>query len=76
MAATNNGSKAYWICPLIEESENLDLNAVMETYEDLKEYFSEENVGCLHGKLSSKEKQRQIQKFKDSRNICPGINYS
>ena len=66
LAATNNGSKAYWICPLIEESENLDLNAVMETYEDLKEYFSEENVGCLHGKLSSKEKQRQIQKFKDS----------
>ena len=66
LAATKNGSKAYWICPLIEESENLDLNAVMETYEDLKEYFSEERVGCLHGKLSSKEKQRQVQQFKDS----------
>jgi len=66
LAATKNGSKAYWICPLIEESENLDLNAVMETYEDLKEYFSEGKVGCLHGKLSSKEKQRQVQQFKDS----------
>ena len=66
LAATKNGSKAYWICPLIEESENLDLNAVMETYEDLKEYFNEGRVGCLHGKLSSKEKQRQVQKFKDS----------
>ena len=66
LAATKNGSKAYWICPLIEESENLDLNAVMETYEDLKEYFSEGRVGCLHGKLSSKEKQRQVQQFKDS----------
>jgi len=66
LAATKNGSKAYWICPLIEESENLDLNAVMETYEDLKEYFSEGRVGCLHGKLSSKEKQRQVQQFKVS----------
>jgi ATP-dependent DNA helicase RecG len=44
-AATKNGSKAYWICPLIEESENLDLNAVMESYEDLKEYFGEQKVG-------------------------------
>jgi len=41
-AATKNGSKAYWICPLIEESENLDLNAVMESYEDLEEYFGEQ----------------------------------
>ena len=65
-AATKNGSKAYWICPLIEESENLDLNAVMESYEDLKEYFGEQKVGCLHGKLSPKEKQLQIQRFKDS----------
>ena len=66
VAATKKGSKAYWICPLIEESENLDLNAVMETYEDLKGYFSEAKIGCLHGKLSAKDKQREIQKFKDS----------
>ena len=38
LAATKQGSKAYWICPLIEESENLDLNAVMESYEDLSEH--------------------------------------
>lgn len=66
-AATKKGSKVYWICPLIEESENLDLNAVMETYEDLSEYFGSSNVGCLHGKLSAKEKQEQIQSFKDSK---------
>ena len=66
LAATKKGSKAYWVCPLIEESENLDLNAVMETYEDLKGYFSETKIGCLHGKLSAKDKQREIQKFKDS----------
>jgi ATP-dependent DNA helicase RecG len=66
LAATKKGSKVYWICPLIEESENLDLNAVMETYEDLSEHFSQEKVGCLHGKLSSNKKQEQIQAFKDS----------
>ena len=65
-AAIKNGSKVYWICPLIEESENLDLNAVMETYEDLSEHFSKEKVGCLHGKLSANKKQEQIQAFKDS----------
>ena len=66
LAASKKGSKAYWICPLIEESENLDLNAVMETYEDLSQYFSEDRIGCLHGRLSSNNKQLQIQKFKDS----------
>jgi len=64
--ASKNGSKAYWICPLIEESENLDLNAVMETYEDLSDYFGEDEVGCLHGKLSPSEKQKQIESFKNS----------
>ena len=65
-SATKKGSKVYWICPLIEESENLDLNAVMETYEDLSMYFGQEKVGCLHGKLSAIKKQEQIQAFKDS----------
>jgi ATP-dependent DNA helicase RecG len=64
--ASKNGSTAYWICPLIEESENLDLNAVMETYEDLSDYFGEDEVGCLHGKLSPAEKQKQIEGFKNS----------
>ena len=67
LAATKQGSKIYWICPLIEESENLDLNAVMETYEELSEHFSQDKVGCLHGKLSANKKQEQIQAFKDSK---------
>jgi ATP-dependent DNA helicase RecG len=39
----------------------------METYEDLSEHFSQEKVGCLHGKLSANKKQEQIQSFKDSK---------
>ena len=66
-SATKKGSKVYWICPLIEESENLDLNAVMETYEDLSMYFGQDKVGCLHGNLSAIKKQEQIQAFKDSK---------
>ena len=52
-AAIKKGSKVYWICPLIEESDNLDLNAVMETHEDLSKHFGQDKVGCLHGKLSA-----------------------
>tara|TARA_B100000945_G_scaffold138127_1_gene110392 strand:+ start:15860 stop:17923 length:2064 start_codon:yes stop_codon:yes gene_type:complete len=66
-AAIKNGSKVYWICPLIEESEKIDLNAVMETYEDLSEHFGQDKVGCLHGKLSAAKKQEQVQAFKDSK---------
>ena len=66
-AAIKKDSKVYWICPLIEESENLDLNAVMETHEDLSEHFGQDKVGCLHGKLSALKKQDQIQAFKDSK---------
>ncbi len=66
-AAIKKGSKVYWICPLIEESENLDLNAVMETHEDLSEHFGQDKVGCLHGKLSAIKKQEQVQAFKDSK---------
>jgi ATP-dependent DNA helicase RecG len=66
-AAIKKDSKVYWICPLIEESENLDLNAVIETHEDLSEHFGQDKVGCLHGKLSALKKQDQIQAFKDSK---------
>ena len=66
-AAIKKDSKVYWICPLIEESENLDVNAVMETHEDLSEHFGQDKVGCLHGKLSALKKQDQIQAFKDSK---------
>jgi len=69
IAATKTGSKAYWVCPLIEESETLDLNAVMETYEDIAQQFPANKVGCLHGRLSPKNKQETVEQFKNSETL-------
>tara|TARA_Y100000590_G_scaffold348953_1_gene400240 strand:- start:170 stop:2251 length:2082 start_codon:yes stop_codon:yes gene_type:complete len=56
--------KAYWVCPLIQESEELDLKAANVRYESLKKIFNQK-VLLLHGQLKEKEKEEIIRKFKD-----------
>ncbi len=56
--------QAYWVCPLIEESENLQAQNAIEMYETLKKVFSDLNVGLLHGQLPSKEKEEVMRLFK------------
>ncbi len=59
------GNQAYVILPLIEESESLNLKAVLTYGEELqKEVFPEFKVGILHGKMSSAEKDKIMQAFK------------
>ncbi|MGC8966278.1 MAG: ATP-dependent DNA helicase RecG [Caldimicrobium sp.] len=59
------GNQAYVILPLIEESESLNLKAVMTYGEELqKEVFPEFKVRILHGKMSSVEKDKIMQAFK------------
>lgn len=59
------GHQAYIILPLIEESEALDLKALLTYGEELKNtVFSEFKVGLLHGKMSSFEKDKIMQAFK------------
>ncbi|HWI13477.1 MAG TPA: ATP-dependent DNA helicase RecG, partial [Burkholderiales bacterium] len=43
------GSQAYWVCPLIEESETLQLQTALDTFETLKATFPELKVGLVHG---------------------------
>ena len=60
------GRQAYVVCPLIEESESLDLNSAEEIYMEFKNNsFKEFEVGLLHGKMNSKEKDEIMQKFKN-----------
>ncbi len=62
------GRQAYIVCPLIEESETLTINAAEELYKELKEdVFFNFKVGLLHGKMSSKEKDEIMEDFKDNR---------
>ncbi len=57
------GSQAYWVCPLIEESEALQLQTATETYEDLKNNFPDLRVGLVHGRMKPVEKQAVMQQF-------------
>ncbi len=59
------GAQAYIIFPLIEESEKIDLQAATEAYEQFKKgIFSKFNVGLLHGRLRSDEKEAVMTAFK------------
>jgi ATP-dependent DNA helicase RecG len=62
------GRQAYIVCPLVEESETLDLTAAKELYEILRVgSFKEFRVGLLHGRLPDDEKQRVMQEFRDKK---------
>lgn len=60
-----NGRQAYYVCPLIEESEKSDLNSATELYERLKEEFTGKNVALLTGRTDDEEKEKIMTDFKD-----------
>ena len=59
------GRQCYWVCPLIEESEVLQLKTVLETFETLSNTLAEYSVGLIHGKLKAEEKSSIMTRFKD-----------
>ncbi|KRK46512.1 ATP-dependent DNA helicase RecG [Dellaglioa algida] len=59
------GSQAYIITPLIDESETLDLKNALALYENMKEIFEPKyKVGLLHGKMKNDEKDQMMADFK------------
>ncbi len=59
------GLQAYWICPLIEQSKKIDLSNSIERFNFLKETLTNFNIGLIHGKMSSEEKESELVKFND-----------
>lgn len=57
------GRQAYWVCPLIEESEALQLQTAQDTYEQLSTDLPELRVGLVHGRLKADEKQAVMAAF-------------
>lgn len=57
------GGQAYWVCPLIEESEKLQLQTAQDTYATLEEHLPELRVGLIHGRLKADEKQAVMAAF-------------
>ncbi len=64
-AAVASGQQAYWVCPLIEESEVLDHQAAEKTWEMLTEALPELRVGLVHGRMRPAEKDKGMQAFKE-----------
>jgi len=63
-----SGKQAYVILPLIEESEKLNLNSAINTYEKLsEEVFKQFNVGLLHGKLNPNDKNKVLSLFSENK---------
>jgi ATP-dependent DNA helicase RecG len=60
--AIGAGARAYWVCPLVEESEEIDVAAAEERYAALKQIFGDK-VGLVHGRMKSEERDRSMQAF-------------
>ena len=58
-----SGCRAYWVCPLVEESEKTDLAAAEERFASLQKVFGDK-VGLVHGKMKEKEKDAVMEQFK------------
>ncbi len=58
-----SGRQVYWISPLVEDSEKLEVASATQTFERLSEIFSNRRIGLLHGRLSSQEKRDIIDAF-------------
>ena len=58
------GLQAYWVCPLIEESEVLQLQTAVESFEQLTQALPNFKVGLVHGRLKSEEKAAVMAAFK------------
>ncbi len=57
------GAQVYWVCPLIEESELLQLQTAEATFLNMKSHFKNLKVGLVHGRMKSSEKQKVMSDF-------------
>jgi len=59
----SGGGQAYWVCPLVEESEKTDAAAAEERARVLKQRFGEEKVGLVHGRMKGPDKDAVMARF-------------
>jgi ATP-dependent DNA helicase RecG len=63
-AEVREGRQAYWVCPLVEESEALQLQTAVDTHARLVETLGDLKVGLIHGKLSQQAKAGVMDAFR------------
>ncbi|MEP9395761.1 ATP-dependent DNA helicase RecG [Mesorhizobium sp. KR2-14] len=62
--AVADGQKVYWICPLVEESEEIKLMSAEDRFASLKPVFGN-SIGLVHGRMKGAEKDEAMRAFKD-----------
>lgn len=63
----SQGRQAYVVCPLIEESEKMELKSATSVYEELSDRYFKYTVAILHGKMKSEEKEKIMRAFKNNK---------
>jgi len=63
--AIRRGQQAYWVCPLVEESEALQLQTAVDTYETMCADLPDLRIGLVHGKLPQADKAAVMQAFRE-----------
>lgn len=63
LGTCRKGRQAYWVCPLIEESETLQLQTAAETLARLQTALPEPNIGLVHGRMKAAEKAEVMAEF-------------
>ena len=61
--ACAEGQQAYWVCPVIEESKDGDVQTAVDTYEKLRRELKQVRIGLVHGRLPGPEKAAAMQAF-------------
>jgi len=63
-AVCDSGRQAYWVCPLVEDSERIEAQAAESTTTALREALPHLRIGLVHGRMSSADKNREMARFK------------
>jgi ATP-dependent DNA helicase RecG len=62
-AAIAEGRQCYWVCPLVDESESVDLTAAEERFKRLRAVLGEDVVGLVHGQMPGADKDAAMARF-------------
>ena len=63
--AIERNERAYWVCPLVEESDLSDLSAAEDRHRQLAAIYGQDRVGLVHGRMSAKDKDAEAVRFRN-----------
>jgi ATP-dependent DNA helicase RecG len=63
--ATAKGERVYWVCPLVEESEQLDLSSAEDRWRHLRAALGDHKIGLIHGRMKASEKEQAAIAFRN-----------